>query len=156
MLAVLWLERRDIMFQALSTKTQELETLKIEWDSKQTELNAKYSQQVTSEKEKAFEVRSIPISGSVSKWTSSRGLLRMILHLWVEKFVFHRKVPFMQLQAQSTYQQRMERERKELEQAHLNIVKQMETKLYELENSNKVGVEVNSSSRKFQSIHVRF
>ena len=35
-------------------------------------------------------------------------------------------------------QQKFDRERRELEQAHLKIVKQMESRLYELESVNKV------------------
>ena len=35
-------------------------------------------------------------------------------------------------------QQRFEREKRELEQSHVKIVKQMEARLYEVENANKV------------------
>ncbi|KAK7484096.1 hypothetical protein BaRGS_00024708 [Batillaria attramentaria] len=41
------------------------------------------------------------------------------------------------LQLQSGLQQRLERDRRELEQAHTKIVKQMEGRLYELETANK-------------------
>ena len=40
---------------------------------------------------------------------------------------------------QSSYQQRQERERKDMEQAHMKIVKQLESRLYEMEGVNKVG-----------------
>lgn len=41
------------------------------------------------------------------------------------------------IQMQSSYQQRQERERKDMEQAHMKIVKQMESRLYEMEGVNK-------------------
>lgn len=41
------------------------------------------------------------------------------------------------VQLQGSLQQRQERDRRELEQAHTKIVKQMETRLYELETANK-------------------
>ncbi|XP_074642079.1 spindle assembly abnormal protein 6 homolog [Tubulanus polymorphus] len=41
------------------------------------------------------------------------------------------------LQVQTSSQQRYEKERKELETAHLKIVKNMESRVYDLENSNK-------------------
>ncbi|XP_069128763.1 spindle assembly abnormal protein 6 homolog [Argopecten irradians] len=41
------------------------------------------------------------------------------------------------LQMQSSYQQKQERDRKDMEQAHMKIMKQMESKLYDLEGSNK-------------------
>jgi hypothetical protein len=41
---------------------------------------------------------------------------------------------------QSSFQQKQERDRKDLEQAHMKIVKQLESRLYELEGSNKVGI----------------
>lgn len=41
------------------------------------------------------------------------------------------------LQMQSSFQQKQERDRKDLEQAHMKIVKQLESRLYELEGSNK-------------------
>jgi hypothetical protein len=41
---------------------------------------------------------------------------------------------------QSNFQQKQERDRKDLEQAHMKIVKQLESRLYELEGSNKVGI----------------
>ncbi|KAK7100422.1 spindle assembly abnormal protein 6 homolog [Littorina saxatilis] len=41
------------------------------------------------------------------------------------------------LQNQGSWQQRQERDRKEMEQAHTKIVKQMESRLYELEAANK-------------------
>ncbi|XP_064604858.1 spindle assembly abnormal protein 6 homolog isoform X2 [Liolophura sinensis] len=41
------------------------------------------------------------------------------------------------LETQRSYQSRHERERKELEQAHMKIVKQLEGRLYELEGSSK-------------------
>lgn len=44
------------------------------------------------------------------------------------------------LQMQSSFQQKQERDRKDLEQAHMKIVKQLESRLYELEGSNKVGI----------------
>lgn len=40
---------------------------------------------------------------------------------------------------QSSYQQRQERERKDMEQAHMKIVKQLESRMYEMEGVNKVG-----------------
>ncbi|VDI06065.1 spindle assembly abnormal protein 6 [Mytilus galloprovincialis] len=42
------------------------------------------------------------------------------------------------LQMQSNFQQKQERDRKDLEQAHMKIVKQLESRLYEFEGSNKV------------------
>ncbi|XP_076081779.1 spindle assembly abnormal protein 6 homolog [Mytilus galloprovincialis] len=41
------------------------------------------------------------------------------------------------LQMQSNFQQKQERDRKDLEQAHMKIVKQLESRLYEFEGSNK-------------------
>ncbi|OWF56330.1 spindle assembly abnormal protein 6 homolog [Mizuhopecten yessoensis] len=41
------------------------------------------------------------------------------------------------LQMQSNFQQKQDRDRKDMEQAHMKIVKQMESKLYEFEGSNK-------------------
>ena len=39
---------------------------------------------------------------------------------------------------QSNFQQKQERDRKDLEQAHMKIVKQLESRLYEMEGGNKV------------------
>ena len=48
------------------------------------------------------------------------------------------------LQTQTNVQQRFEREKRELEQAHVKIVKQLEAKLYETESSNKVSLLLNT------------
>lgn len=47
---------------------------------------------------------------------------------------------------QGSYQQRQERERKDMEQAHMKIVKQMESRLYEMEGVNKVLFRIGSES----------
>lgn len=47
---------------------------------------------------------------------------------------------------QGSYQQRQERERKDMEQAHMKIVKQMESRLYEMEGVNKVLCRIGSES----------
>ena len=43
-----------------------------------------------------------------------------------------------QFQVQSSSQQRQEMERKELEQSHAKVVQQLESRVYELEGTNKV------------------
>ena len=48
------------------------------------------------------------------------------------------EISLSDLQDQSNLQLKSERERRELEQAHMKIVKQMESRLYQAENSNKV------------------
>jgi len=43
-------------------------------------------------------------------------------------------------QLQSTSSSRQDQERRELEQTHSKVLQQLETRLYDVENSNKVGI----------------
>lgn len=54
------------------------------------------------------------------------------------------------LEVKSSCQSKLEHDRKELEQSHLRIVKQMEAKLYDLENTNK---ELQEKKYKLESNH---
>lgn len=93
--------------ESLSSKCSELEKLKSEWTSKINEMKSFHKEELSSEKEKALEMK-------------------------------------------SNCQSKLEHDRKELEQSHVRIVKQMETKLYDLENTNK---ELQEKKYKLESNH---
>ncbi|CAG5133072.1 unnamed protein product [Candidula unifasciata] len=80
--------------ERLVTKTEELESLKLEWSSRVAEITAKNKEAMAVEKEKT-------------------------------------------VQFQSSLQTQFDRDRRELEQAHSKLVKQLETRLEEYELANK-------------------
>ncbi|CAH1775917.1 unnamed protein product [Owenia fusiformis] len=80
--------------QALSARTRELDSLKVEWESRTSELSSRLSKDINTERERAVQI-------------------------------------------QSSSHQKYEREKRELEQAHMQIVKQLETRAYDLESKNK-------------------
>lgn len=55
-----------------------------------------------------------------------------------ERLLFSLFLCLLFAQVKSSCQSKLEHDRKELEHSHLRIVKQMEAKLYDLENTNKV------------------
>lgn len=116
--------------KTLSSKTIELDHLKAEWTAKMNDLAAKHKHEMATEKEKAIQVKYIISRVHVEKKIKYIQALKMFeLTCIFSPFDF---------QMQSSYQQRQERERKDMEQAHMKIVKQMESRLYEMEGVNKV------------------
>lgn len=95
------------------------------------DLAAKHKHEMATEKEKAIQVKYIIFRVHVKKKIKYIQALKMFE---LNTCIFF---PF-DFQMQSSYQQRQERERKDMEQAHMKIVKQMESRLYEMEGVNKV------------------
>lgn len=94
------------------------------------DLAAKHKHELATEKEKAIQVKYIISRVHVEKKIKYIQALKMFKITCIFS-------PF-DFQMQSSYQQRQERERKDMEQAHMKIVKQMESRLYEMEGVNKV------------------
>ncbi|KAF6017422.1 SASS6 [Bugula neritina] len=80
--------------EALESRTAELTSMKVQWEGKLSELQAKHAHSLNMEKEQAMKT-------------------------------------------QSATQQRFQQEKRDLEQAHMKIVKQMEARMYELDTQNK-------------------
>lgn len=102
------------------------------------DLAAKHKHEMATEKEKAIQVNKITLMSVLKK--EYLHTLKMYF-LW--KWTYFSPFDF---QMQGSYQQRQERERKDMEQAHMKIVKQMESRLYEMEGVNKVLCRIESES----------
>lgn len=114
------------------------------------DLAAKHKHEMATEKEKAIQVKYIISRVHVEKKIKYIQALKMFE---LNTCIFF---PF-DFQMQSSYQQRQERERKDMEQAHMKIVKQMESRLYEMEGVNKVlcvGLGVNLQSMKMSCLRI--